>query len=254
MGTYIASPWGSIRGKLKDAVGGACRGIDWVRERVYPTQHGTLEMYKQLKKGLITPDRFSYKQMNIRRLVFQQLGYTGRTNRGNLMTPIWKPLCAKRHLPITAINMFVKRSAPDLWDSIPNPDEEYNASTNCPDMTKMVVSDGDLEPISDFTVCSYNAVTGDVTFGWDTTTIKNGKSDDYVFTFVFNKPVIDSKWRPNGYLYGDAKLLPPVKRMDGIATFSIAAGLTASELTGYIFCRDKKGEIGFSPSKGKQIS
>ncbi|MDD5530567.1 MAG: hypothetical protein PHX21_11155 [bacterium] len=190
--------------------------------------------------------------MNLKRLVFQVLGYIGRTNLSNLMGPIWKKLCRKRHLPITAINMFVKRSAPDLWASIPNQDEEYNATTNCPDMSKMLVSDGDLESVADFSSCSYNPVTGDVTFGWDPTTTKNGKSDDYVFTFVYTKPIVDSQWRPDGYLYGDAKLLPPVKRADGTAVFSVKPGLSASDLTGYVFCRDKAGEIGFSPSLGKQ--
>ncbi|MDD2890959.1 MAG: hypothetical protein PHE49_10040 [bacterium] len=254
MGTYFASPWGTIRGKLKDTVGGSCHGIDWVREHVSPAQRGTLELYLQLKQGLIPPSRFSYKQMNLRRLVFQQLGYTGRTNLSTLIYPIWKKLCQKRHLPITGINMFVKRNAPELWASIPNPDKEYNASTNCPDMSKMLVSEGNLEPISDFSSCAYNSATGNVTFNWDTTAIKNGKPDDYVFTFIFNKPILDSQWRPNGYLYGNAQLLPPVKRTDGIAVFSITPGLNPLTLTGYIFCRDKTGEIGYSLSKGRQVA
>lgn len=257
MGKYWASPWGFIRGKLGDSVGGYWKGIEWVRIRIFPTQRGTLDLYKQLKAGLINPNRFSYKQMNIRRLVFQVLGYIGRNNLSTLIYPVWEQLRKKRKLALTGINLFTARSTPDMWASIPNPDQEFDAVTNCPDMTEMKLSDGDLEPanfIAGPTAFEYDPVTGNCIFRWDTGTIKNGKADDYVYTMVYVKPIIDSQWRPDGYLYGRADIVPLSVRADGTVTITIPSGFAKTDVYGYVFCRDNAGEIGFSPSDSRIAS
>ena len=145
MAKYIASPFGDILGKWGDVIGGKWRGVYWMRKRVYPTQRGTLEMYHLLKEGLISPERFSFKQMNIRRLVLQVLGWIGKGNMSGMITPVWTKLRRKRHLRMTGLNLFVRRNVATLWASLPNPEQEYDASTNKPDMTKILVSDGDLE-------------------------------------------------------------------------------------------------------------
>lgn len=257
MGTYMGSPWGFIRGKIGDQVGGVWKGIEWVRVRVLPVQRGSLELFRMLKDGLINPERFSFKQFNIRRLVFQVLGWIGRTNMSNLIYPVWEALCSKRKWALTGINAFISRSAPYLWDSLPNQDEEYNETTNKPDMKEMLVSDGDLEASPGVALASYAAVSGAVSVNWDAGISKNGKDTDFMFAMVYAEPIVDPQWRPNGYLYGTAiPIVPPgiqPLRGDVSWTFDLPVGLTGP-LFIYVFFRDAEGVIGYSPSVAYDVS
>lgn len=252
MGTYIGSPWGFVRGKIGDAVGGVWKGVDWVRVRVLPTQRGTLGLYYDLKAGIINPERFSYRQFNIRRLILQVMGWLGKMNLSTLIYPVWEVLRAKRGLALTGINLFVKTSARDFWNTLPDKDAEYDPVTNCPDVAKIMLSDGDLETLGGFTSMVYDPITGNCTYNWDTGIVKNGKADDYVYTFAYLKPIVTESWRPNGYLYGRADIVPVSKRSNGNVIMTIPAGLAVADVTGFIFCRDKEGIIGFSPSLGRQ--
>lgn len=256
MAKYHASPFGDIMGKWGDVIGGKWKGIYWIKKRVYPTQRGTLELYRLLKEGLISPERFSFKQMNIRRLVLQVLGWIGKDNMSGMITPVWTKLCRKRHLKMTGINLFTKRNALTLWKSLPDQDQEYDVSTNAPDMTKMLVSDGDLEAAPSVVGCNYNPLTGVFHMDWDFSFTKNGKGDDYAYMLVYREPIIDSEWRPNGWLYGKTALpTPPAlprERANGSMEITISAGLTATELVGYVFFKDKAGIIGFSPSVSRR--
>ena len=258
MGKYFGSPWGFIRGKLNDAVGGYWKGIEWVRVRVFPTQRGTLKLYRLLKEGLITPERFSFKQMNIRRLVLQVLGWIGRTNLSTMIYPVWVKLCRKRKLKLTGINLFVRRNAPTLWASIPHRDQEYDATTNAPDMKQMLVSDGDLEPTPEAVGCSYNPSTGKFHMEWNMSCTKNGKPDDYAYILVYREPIIDPLWQPNGWLYGKAELVEPPAvpkiRANGTMEIDLPTGLTVTDLIGYVFFRDHDGVIGFSPSASRRAT
>lgn len=257
MSKYHASPWGDILGGLGDFVGGKWKGIYWTRKKVWPTQRGTLELYRLLKEGLISPERFSFKQMNIRRLIFSVLGWVGRTNLSGLIYPVWENLCAKRGLQLTGINLFTRRNAAHLFNSMPEKNQEYDASTNTPDMREMLVSDGDLEPAPSVVACTYNSTTGKFLVQWDMACTKNGKSTDYAYVMAYCEPIIDDQWKPNGWMYGKAELptppaLPKSRGDSGGMEIDLPTGLTATELVGYVFFRDKLGIIGFSPSVGKR--
>lgn len=257
MGKYFGSPWGFIRGKLGDTVGGYWKGVEWCRVRVYPTQRGTLDLYRQLKEGLIPPERFSFKQMNIRRLVTQVLGWIGKNNLSSLIYPVWEKLCKKRKLKMTGTNFYVKRNAARLFASIPNADEEYDADTNFPDMLEMLIADGDLAPTPLWN-STYDPVTGVLKVEWQTDLVKNQKETDIAYVMAYIRPVVDDEWYPNGHLYGKAELPTPPEpvrdRNDASMEITIDTGLDATKMSAYLFFKDSAGEIGFSPSTSRIVS
>ena len=158
---------------------------------------------------------------------------------------------------MTGMNLFVKKNVATLWASVPDPDQEYDASTNKPDMVKMLVSEGDLEPTPAVVACTYNATTGAFLVQWDMACTKNGKSTDYAYVMAYREPVIDSQWQADGWMYGEAKLptppaIPIARGASGGMEITIATGLTATDLIGYVFFRDQAGIIGFSPSVGRR--
>ena len=134
MAKYHASPFGNFVGKLGDTVGAKWKNKYYVRKRVEPKQPGTLEMYELYKKGLVTRESFSFKQMNIRRAVLQVIGCIGRKNLTNMIDPIWTKLCTERSLAMTGINLFTKANLSRLWASMKHQNKEHNAKTNTPDM------------------------------------------------------------------------------------------------------------------------
>lgn len=261
MGKYHGSPWGIITGALFDTVGGKWKGIYWNRVRIFPTQRGTLDLYRQLKDGLIVPERFSYPQMNIRRAITQVLGYIARVNISDWIYPIWEALVTKRGWTMTGANALVRRNAATLLSSMPHKDQEFDPNTNAPDLTEMLVSDGDLEEAS-IATATYNAGTGDVTVTWDPTTYTNGDANDLVRVMVAKKPLLESvgrdgTWYPKLFMYGPYTSPPPAPaatRGDGTITWTLPGGLTHADLTAYLFFRDIAETIGYSKSAGSILA
>lgn len=257
MGTYMGSPWGFIRGKIGDQVGGVWKGVEWVRVRVLPTQRGTLELMRMLKEGLITPERFSWKQFNIRRLIFQVLGWIGKSNMSTMIYPIWEALCSKRKWALTGVNAFIKVNAGRFWNSLPDKDAEYNSATNAPDMKVIRVSDGDLEGAYPVLTAGYVGATGVLTVTWDSTIYENGKDDDFAFAMLYMQPIVRDDWRPNGYLYGTGIPIPPPGvqplRSDGTMTVQLPIGLI-DDMVAYVFFRDALGQIGYSVSNALDVT
>jgi len=255
MAKLTNNPLGDYTGKLGDTVGGKWKGKHWVRSRIYPSQRGTLEMYYLFKAGQLPLGSFSFRQMNQRRCVFQMLGCIGRKNFSNLITPVWERLCTKNKLRMSGTNLLTKRNVTTLWASMPYQNKEYDAITNTPDMVKMIVSDGILEPTPEVLTCTYNPDTGILRIEWDSTCIENGNPDDYAYVMAYKNPVVDSEWKPNGLLYGKATLpIPPDiprTRSDGNMAIALPKGLVASDIIGYVFFRDNTDIIGFSASMGK---
>lgn len=255
MAKVVNNPLGNYLGKLGDTVGAKWKGVYWIRRMAYPQQRGSLEMYYLLKAGLIPPGRFSFRQMNQRRLVFQVIGCIGSKNLLTLTIPVWERLCKEKKLNMTGTNLLIKKNVKTLWASMPQQDKEYDAITNTPDFVKMVVSDGILEPTQKVIACAYNSTTGILRIEWDSSCIENGKPDDYAYIMAYKKPVVDSEWKPNGVLYGRATLPePPVSprtRVDGSMEIALPKGLTATDIIGYVFFRDNADIIGFSTSMGK---
>lgn len=265
MGKYYGSPWGFVRGKMGDFVGGIWKGIDWVRVIRFPTQRGTLDLYRDLKDGLIPPERFSYPQMNIRRAILQVLGYIARMNISMWIYPVWEALVTKRGWVMTGTNAFVRRNAAILLNSmekgkefIPDPlDPDYNI----PVLANMLVSDGDLEGPAELTSVTYDTLTGEMVFTWDPTTYTNGAEEDIAYLMAAKKPILESvgrdgTWYPSLFIYGSQYVAVPVvvPRSAGTATLTIPIGLNFEDLTAYLFFRDAADVIGYSPSLGIQVT
>lgn len=262
MGKYIGSPWGYIRGKLDDAVGGAWKGINWVRVRILPTQRGTLPKYRLFKDGLLDPSQFSYPQFNIRRCVLQVLGYVARFNITTWIRPVWEELVTKRGWVMTGTNAFVRRNAATFFSSMLRT-AEYVVGLNEPDLLDLLVSDGDLEAPASITLASYNPVDGNMGITWDASTFTNGAADDVVQVIILKKPLLESvgrdgTWYPALFAYPFIPAPPspafPGTRADAAINFALPAGLTAADLTAYLFFRDAEGTIGYSPSLALQVT
>lgn len=264
MGKYIGSPWGFVRGKMGDYVGGVWKGVVWVRVRILPTQRGTVDLYRDLKDGIIPPERFSFSQMNIRRAITQVLGYIGRRNISAWIYPIWEALVTKRGWTMTGINAFVKRNAALLLTTmdrtaeliLDSADPDYNE----PDLSKMLVSDGDLEGPAALLTAAYDATTGDLEITWDPTVYTNGHDTDKAYVMVAKKPLLESvgrdgTWYPSLFMYGPYVAEPmAVLRESGTITYTLPADLDYEDLTAFLFFRDTEDIIGFSPSLGLQAT
>lgn len=260
LGTYIGSPWGQIRGKVFDHVGGVWKGINWLRVRVEPLQRGTLDLYRKLKDGLITPEEFSFPQMNVRRAVLQVLGYIARMNLSLWIYPVWEALCTKRGWVMTGTNAFIKRNAATLLNTMDR-DLEFDPTDNAPDLTKILVSDGDLEAPAELLTATYDTATGNAVITWDPSIYTNGADEDMCQIVVAKKPILESvgrdgTWYPKLYLYPilPAPALPEVTatRVDGTVTVALPSGLDPTDLTAFLFFRDAENVIGYSASLGQE--
>ena len=263
MGTYTGSPWGTIRGKVDDVVGGVWKGINWCRVRVLPTQRGTIAKYRAWKDDPTYP--FSFKQFNIRRLVTQVLGYIARSESNIVLwiRPVWDALVTKRGYTMTGVNAFVKRNAAILFASMTDENAEYDPATNTPDYEKMLVSDGDLEPVADIASAIYNPATGQLVLIWNSATFTNGSDQDIPNVIVTKKPLLEMEdepnmtlwnWRPKLFTYPFLPAAHPTKRFIGNATINLPTGLTYSDLTLYLFFKDEVTGIGYSPSKAIAVT
>jgi len=261
MGKYTGSPWGTISGKVDDVVGGVWKGINWCRERVIPVQPGTITRYRRWKDDPTIP--FSFKQFNLRRLVTQVLGYIARSESNIVVwiRPVWDALVTKRGWTMTGVNAFVKRNAAILHASMTDENAEYDPATNTPDYLKMLVSDGDLEPVAGINTAAYSDITGTLEITWDTTTYTNGAATDLLNVIAAKKPLLEMEdepdmtlwnWYPNLFIYPFLPSVPAKTRADGTVTITLPTGLTDTDLTVYLFFKDEVTGIGYSPSKALQ--
>ena len=256
------NPLGEYVGKIGNTVGGKWKSVYWVRTLVYPTQRGTLELYYLLKQGLISPEKFSFKQMNIRRLSLSPLGWVAENNLASLIYPVWERLARRKHLSKSGVNLFVKANARTLFTSMPHIDQEFDPTTNSPDIKKILMSDGILEPINTIVGGHYDTANGKVSVQWNSTCFTNGQPDDYAYIVVLKRPILegygpDGNWKPALFMYGEAKLpeppATPRERQNGDMDITIPIGLQATDLVAFLFFKDKKNELGFSPSKAWQL-
>ena len=256
-GKYLGSPWGKIRGKLNGSVGGAWKGIDWVRVLVIPTTRGSIEKYRAFKAGTIGSFAFSYKQFNIRHAVVNVLGFLTRKFYSSLVI-VWHDYLLKHPgLKLSEMNAFTKENIARFFASMPNKNGEYVAATNAPLLTSLKVSKGDLEPVQTILTAVYTTGTGALVFTWATGIFENGLATDKIFWAVAKKPILESDgvagtFNPSLYLYGMADA--GSTRTTGTDTVTLPTGLTATDLTLYVFLQDLAGTIGYSDSKALQVS
>lgn len=255
MGKYIGSPWGQILGKLDDVVGGKWKGINWNRVRVIPTNRGTLLKYRLFKEGDLKSYQFSYPQMNVR-VIMKFLGYIGRLNLTAWIIPIWQTYATKHNLKESGLNVFVRKNLATLLGTMDRA-AEYTVPANAPDLAEMLVSEGDLEPISVFTSAIYTTGTGVLALAWEKEVFGNGLLTDKVYAMIARKPILQGigytgSWEPALHMYGPIDTTKT--RTDEAATVTLPAGLTAADLTAYLFCLDAAGTIGYGRSVAVQVT
>jgi hypothetical protein len=79
----------------------------------------------------------------------------------------------------------------------------------------------------------------------------NGLATDLVYAMVAKKAILDTTtWETKLFVF------PPSRgntktRADGAVALTLPAGLTAGDLTAYVFLKDAAGTIGFSESVSK---
>jgi len=245
------NPLGDYVGKIGNTVGGKWRSIYWVRTLVFPTQRGTLPLWRMLKAGALPPERFSYKQMNLRRLSLQILGFIAKENMQTFTSVIWNPLAKNKRDPMSGANLFVKKNAARLFHSMPHTDQEFDPDTNSPDLTTITMSDGTLENTPILTA-TYDAASGELAITWNKTCYTNGNQDDYVYIAALKKPLLnsyeypDGEWEPAIHLYGPEWVggeppAVPKERKDESASITLPTGLDADDLTAFLFFRTQAG-------------
>jgi len=258
MGKYIGSPWGKIRGKVDGSVGGAWKGIDWLRVLVLPISRGSLEKYKDYKAGKIASYSFSYKQMNVRHVVMNSLGYLSRKYYTLLLTPWLDYLTKHPSLKLGPMNAFIKTNVAPFFASFSDSkSKEYDAATNTPTLISLKVSKGDLEPIAAITSATYTAGTGACVVVTTKDIFGNGALTDELYWAVLRKPIlasagVDGTWEPALTLYGMADSTKT--RNDEGFTVTLPKGLTAEDMVLYVYCKDAAGTIGYSDSVAIQIA
>jgi hypothetical protein len=261
MAKYYGSPWGTMKGKLNGSVGGGWKGINWCRVLTFPTQRGTLFLYQEMKAGHIPPERFSFPQFNLRRLATGPLGYVARMNLSTFIYLIWEPFVQKHQFLMTGSNMFIKRNSANMLNSMPDKTAEFDPATNSPDLLVLQMSDGDMESTEEFTSAVYNTANGNLTVAWNTGKYTNGADSDLAYLVILKKPIVESygvsgTWEPALYLYGPFQPAGTL-RSDGVgATIPalLPIGLTAADLTAFVFFKDAAGIIGFSKSQSVQVT
>jgi hypothetical protein len=242
---YFASPFGTIIGKVNGQVGSRWRGLNILKKYTIPADRGTLLTYQQYKAGSIPPDRFSFPQFNLRRVIVNPLMFMSRNNPEFIQT-VWKSEVKKRDLNMSGNNLLTKANIATLYASMDR-DAEFDPITNTPDLTKLVMSMGTLEPTKAITA-KYATGTGIVTLTWNTDHFMNGADTDAVSCVIVKKPILEEygefgNWRPALSMYyipivATAYPTPPgspKSRKDGGGTVTIDSGLTATDLTAFIF-------------------
>jgi len=259
MAKYYGSPWGTLRGKLNGAVGGGWKGINWARVLIYPTQHGTIAMYKDYKNGIIPPEDFSFPQFNLRRLSTGPLGNLAKNNMSNLINPIWAQYTRRKEFLMSGLNAYIKYSSADLLNSMPDKTAEFDPDTNSPDLRVIQMSRGELEETIEFSECLYAPLTGAIYPTWDMNIYKNGKSVDLAYIAILSKPIVESygvdgTWEPALYLYGPAQKCTRADGDGGAIGGILPTGLDPEDLTAFTFFRDVDNIIGYSKSASVQVT
>jgi len=250
MGKLTNNPLGDPLGKVGNFVGGKWKdGIYWIRARVMPAQKGTVK--EQHDYIALRRRSFAYKQMNNRN-VMRILGHIGRMNLTLLIDNIWTDYCIRHNIHnMTGLNLFVKSNQSNLFNSIPNKSSVWVEASNAAILTNLKVSKGDLESTPILTAV-YTGTTLVVTFA--ATCYTNGAGTDLVYVACAKKPQLNVlSWEPLLFLYppsrGNSKT-----RTDATVTLTLPAGLTASDLTAFLFFKDAAGTIGFSDSTALQVT
>lgn len=249
MAKYSGSPWGFLRAKLGDSVGGVWKGIPWSRVRVTPRNPGSVVKMQQSEEGCVRGIIFSPEQMNIRRAVFGLLGCIARKTLPTLIHPVWQRYCSIKNLKKTGSNLFVEKNAKRLWNSMTK--GTMFSATNLPNFLLMRVSYGDLEASPAITSATYVPGTGVTTIAWNTTHFTNGADVDDAYLAMYKKPTAleIADYLPCGELY---VVGTGTNRVAGTSTINVPSGFVAGDFTAFVFFSDDCAD--YSPSVSSAVS
>lgn len=249
MGKYTGSPWGEFRGKVGSVVGGTWKGIPWARTHGKPRQQGTITKYDLGADGCTRGIRYSHAQLNFRTAVFATLGNIARLSYDSLIDMVWQTLCDKKRWKKTGLNLFIQTNARLLWSSMRG--DIHIAQDNIPDMTKMLVSDGDLEETPGILTATIPILApAGATITWDTNIYRNGSPNDDAWLAIYQRPNADDivRVRPFGIVFVKGT---GVTRSAGSAYISLPSP-QAVNLTAFVFFSDNCSN--YSPSAAKDVS
>jgi hypothetical protein len=253
MGKLTNNPLGDPIGKIGHVVGGKWKdGFYWLRAQVFPSQKGTIKDNRDYLAG--TLPSMSYKQMNIRNIM-RVLGKIGRMNLSSWIDLIYSDYITRHGVTgLTGLNLFIKQNASILYNSLSNKAIIWNESTNKMDLLQMKVSKGDLEEPQPITSAVYTTGTGALVITHPITFFGNGLATDKAYAVVVKKPILNVvNWEGALYVYppslGDTKT-----RGDATLTLTLPAGLTATDMTVYLFYKDVANTLGFSDSVSRAVA
>lgn len=253
MGHLTNNPLGDPIGKVGNFVGGKWKGAKyWIRARVFPSQKGTIQDNRDYLAGTLRT--MSYKQMNIRNIM-RVLGKIGRMNLATWIDVIYSDYLTRHgRADMTGLNLMVKENAAILYNSLTNKALIWNESTNKIDLLQMKVSKGDLEPTPAVASAVYTPGTGALVIAFDASCYTNGDSSDLAYVMIAKKPILNVvNWEGSLFMLGPARGNTKT-RVDATVTVTLEAGMTATDLTAYVFFKDAAGAIGYSDSVAKAVS
>lgn len=218
MARYTGSPFGTIIGKLGDVVGFQWKGINCIRKDFTPTN----------------PNALGQRAVRLIYIILQKLG---ARHYEELLVPVWNALAKRSKLPISGINLLLKKSSRLLFKSTLN-------GIQAPDYTRMCVSDGILEPTSQVVDTAYDEATGILTIDWDKEIYRNGKPTDNAVLLLYRTLY-------TGYPGGNSYVLGAnATRSAGGAVVWTQPGLPAIDLTTFVFFYDG---YNYSPSMSRSV-
>lgn len=253
MGKLTNNPLGDPIGKIGHIVGGKWKdGFYWLRAQVFPSQKGTIKDNRDYLAG--TQRKMSYPQMNIRNIM-RVLGKVGRLNLANWIDLIYSDYITRHGITgLTGLNLFIKQNAAILFASLTNKALIWDEATNKMDLLQMKVSKGDLEEPQPITSAVYTTGSGALVITHPITFFGNGLATDVAYAMVAKKDILNVvNWEGALFLFppsvGDA-----TTRGDVAITLTLPAGLTATDLTAYLFYKDAANTLGFSDSVSKAVT
>lgn len=195
MAKYMASPWGRVRGKLGDVVGGRSKGgIDTIRMNTVGKHRGTEQAVLEADKDESKRKDINIKQFNQTHIAMAPLTTIAYQFSKRLMFEVWEPLVGNR--PITGANLFTKINVARLCSSIPDRTKFYSPA-NAPDISSILLTDGRLEPAEIFSA-KLSIENSEITVNWKPGNFSNGEPDDNVsLSAVYWKIPESKKWYPD---------------------------------------------------------
>lgn len=243
MAKYYGSPWGTISGKCGQAVGVVgSKGKRFVKSYVkakYPKSSD--EAISKVLKKKYKEGEVSIRTINQTRVVYSHLCLVVKLIP-KVLKPIWYPLSKKK--PITWHNLFMKYNLSRFNHSIPL--RQVLCSTeNSPQIHKLLLSTGVLEPTSQITNVSYNKNTGLVRVKWDKNVYSNGSLDDTAFLTVIYYRIPEDMWIKRHPVEKTIKIwneeLTYVgRRGDGEGKIKISKNIDSKYLTVFLYFGDGK--------------